>query len=472
MKNALFKLFKHPWLLLLLVAVGYILLLTVPYIPHKSVAESQKKQIENRTYYGDSSGTERAGYIDDNVEALLYRLHLMEQAEHEIILSTFDFDVDEASKDVMASLLAAADRGVTVRILVDGFSGLLDVSPSPWFQALASHERVTLKIYNPIRPLLPWKMQARLHDKYLIIDDKMFLLGGRNTFNLFLGDYSPRKNIDRELFIYEKEHNPEAALFQLREYFESIWASGDSKIFTGHRSKEKVNSCLAWLKEHPAKLRTMYPKAYEPWDYEALTVPTSRVTLLSNPITAGNKEPWMWHTLQHLMQTGKRVTIYTPYIICGKEMYADLTSLCQSPRQVEIITNDVASGANPWGCTDYLNEKEKIWATGARVYEYLGEHSSHTKAVLIDDRMSIVGSYNLDMRSAYQDTELMLAVDSPELNAIIRKETERDKTFSRYMTESGTYQNGENYIPQEISTGKKIFYQIFRILVKPLRRFL
>lgn len=472
MKNALLKIFRHPWFLVFLLAASYILLLTLPYLPHKPVPESRKKQIESRAYYGNSNGPERAGYIDDNVEALLYRLHLMEQAEHEIILSTFDFNVDEASKDVMASLLAAADRGVTVRILVDGFSGLLDVSPSPWFQALASHERVTLKIYNPIRPLFPWKMQARLHDKYLIIDDKMFLLGGRNTFNLFLGDYSPRKNIDRELFIYEQSHDPEASLFQLRTYFESVWASRDSRVFTGHRSEKRAASWLAWLREHPAELRAMYLEAYEAWDYEALTVPTSRITLLSNPIIAGNKEPWMWYTLQHLMQTGKHITIYTPYIICGKEMYADLTSLCQPPRQVEIITNDVASGANPWGCTDYLNEKEKIWATGARVYEYLGEHSSHTKAVLIDDRMSIVGSYNLDMRSAYQDTELMLAVDSPELNAIIRKEAEHDKTFSRYMTEDGTYQNGENYVPQEISVGKHIFYQIFRLLVRPIRRFL
>ena len=75
---------------------------------------------------------------------------------------------------------------------------------------------------------------------------------------------------------------------------------------------------------------------------------------------------------------------------------------------MEIITNDVSSGANPWGCTDYLNQKEKIWATGVQVHEYLGPHSNHTKAVLIDDRLSIVGSYNLDMRSTYQDTELML----------------------------------------------------------------
>ena len=51
--------------------------------------------------------------------------------------------------------------------------------------------------------------------------------------------------------------------------------------------------------------------------------------------------------------------------------------------------------------------------------------------------MSIVGSYNMDMRSTYQDTELMLAVDSPELNAVIRKEAEVNKTYSRYMTPEG-----------------------------------
>lgn len=64
----------------------------------------------------------------------------------------------------------------------------------------------------------------------------------------------------------------------------------------------------------------------------------------------------------------------------------------------------------------------------------MGDHSCHAKAVLIDDRMSIVGSYNLDMRSTYQDTELMLAVDSKELNTVIRKEAERDKTYSKIVT--------------------------------------
>ena len=102
----------------------------------------------------------------------------------------------------------------------------------------------------------------------------------------------------------------------------------------------------------------------------------------------------------------------------------------------------------------------------------MGEYSCHTKALLLDDRMSIVGSYNFDMRSTYQDTELMLAVDSPELNAIIRKEAERDKTYSKTMDKNGKYVYGENYVEKDLSVGKKIFYGVLRIVVLPIRRFL
>lgn len=50
----------------------------------------------------------------------------------------------------------------------------------------------------------------------------------------------------------------------------------------------------------------------------------------------------------------------------------------------------------------------------------MNEVPVHTKAVLLDDRLSVVGSYNLDMRSTYLDTELMLVIDSKELNQQIQ----------------------------------------------------
>ena len=320
-------------------------------------------------------------------------------------------------------------------------------------------------------------MQARLHDKYLIIDDTMYMLGGRNTMNLFLGNYSKGKNIDKELFVYEpadidkKSNSTGTSLSQLQAYFESVWNSSDSKPCRGSRTGKKTSEKADALEKRYEELQTQYPEAFKKQNWEEKTFPANRVTLLNNPIQSANKEPWMWYSLHQLMMSGDQVTIYTPYIICGKEMYEDLSQLTGNNVSVEIITNDVAKGANPWGCSDYLNEKEKIWDTGVKVYEYMARHSCHTKAVLIDDRMSIVGSYNLDMRSTYLDTELMLAVDSPELNALIRKEAEHDKTFSKTM-ENGEYIYGENYKTKELSTGKKIFYATLRQIIKPIRRFL
>lgn len=442
-KKHLFSLRSLPiGKILLLFLLIYIARLAIPYIQHKNVSVSYQKKFAKQSFYSDTAGTERVAYINDNTDALLYRLHMLDEAKDEIILSTFDFNADKSGQDMMASLLHAADRGVSVRI------------------------------YNPINLLKPWNLQARMHDKYVIVDQKMYLLGGRNTTNLFLGDYSRSKNIDRELFVYETAENDSSSIRQLTDYFESVWALSDSKEYTCKKMTKKIQSCKAKLENRYTSLKEKYPDAYSTWDYEALTLQTNKVSLLSNPIKSENKEPWMWYSLHQLMMQGEQVRIYTPYIICGKEMYQDLTELHEKNIPVEIITNDVASGANPWGCTDYLNQKKNIWETGARVYEFMGAHSCHTKAVLIDDRMSIVGSYNMDMRSTYQDTELMLAVDCPELNSIIQTEMERDKTYSKTMGNDGEYDYGENYHSKDLSFGKKIFYAILRVITIPLRRFL
>lgn len=467
---------KIPWGLLILVFIlVYIGALTIPYVAHKKVSSSFQESFAKCTFSNDSVGTERTAYIDDNVEALQYRLRMVEEAEEEIILSTFDFNADQAGKDMMAALSSAAKRGVKVRVIVDGFSGFLDLNGlkgKPWFQAFAAQENVSIKIYNPVNLLKPWNLQARLHDKYFIIDEKMYLLGGRNTTNLFLGDYSSSKNIDRELFVYETAAAEDSSLLQVRDYFEAVWKSPDSKAYTCSKVTDKISACGVELENRYEKLQDLYPESYTTWDWESLTMETNRISLLSNPITSDNKEPWMWYALTQLMKQVKQVTVYTPYIICGKEMYQDLTDLTANGTDIEIITNAVSSGANPWGCTDYLNQKKNIWNTGVKVHEFMGKHSCHTKALLIDDRMTILGSYNMDMRSTYQDTELMLAVDSRELNAKMAKEMEHDKTYSRTMGDNGTYVYGEYYKEKEMSTGKKVFYGLLRVLTVPIRRFL
>lgn len=65
------------------------------------------------------------------------------------------------------------------------------------------------------------------------------------------------------------------------------------------------------------------------------------------------------------MKTGENITVYTPYIICGKEMYEDLTQICEEAETVEIITNDVLVEQIHGDAQIILIRKKK---SGRRVY--------------------------------------------------------------------------------------------------------
>ncbi len=75
----------------------------------------------------------------------------------------------------------------------------------------------------------------------------------------------------------------------------------------------------------------------------------------------------------------------------------------------------------------------------------MNAHAVHTKTVLIDDNISIVGSYNLDMRSTYLDTELMLVIESKRLNEEIRDTENVYIEKSKEVKTDGTETEGSLY---------------------------
>lgn len=149
-------------------------------------------------------------------------------------------------------------------------------------------------------------------------------------------------------------------------------------------------------------------------------------------------------------------------------MYDGLSEISQSA-DLEIMINAVEKGSNPWGCTDYLNNKEKISKTGATVYEVMNDQAVHTKTVLIDQNLSIIGSYNLDMRSTYLDTEIMLVIDSTQLNAHLREMGNEYARKSKVVHPDGQEIENENYIPAEMNSSKELYYGLLRVIIRPFR---
>ena len=451
---------------LLIVVTANILIPLFCKKPDKNYAE----QLSRTEFTAETAGTERICCIDDNEEALLWRLRMIGTAKKNIVLSTFDLRADENGTKLLAALNHAASKGVKIRLLIDGIYQQLFLANSSDFQAFASSENVEVGVYNPVTPANLFKVNYRMHDKYLIVDEKMYLLGGRNSNDIFLGDHTKGINEDRDILVYETSDGNTESLRQLKEYFNEVW--NDRCV---SKKKEKKHSKYAesnaHLKEVYASLLKKYKDIETYSDWEKDTIEVNKITLVDNGVHASRKKPQVLQTIQYLSNNADHVIIQTPYVICNGYMY-DVLQQISDHAKLQIVLNAVEKGSNPWGCTDYLNQKKKILKTGADVYELMNEYPVHTKAVLIDERLSVVGSYNLDMRSTYLDTELMLVIDSEKLNQQIRATESDYMEKSKEVLANGHETEGAKYKKKILNRQKKIYYSVLRLLIRPLRQLL
>lgn len=438
------------------------------YSDHPTVSTAYAESLDTASFYSSRMGTERAAVISDNGEALDMRLRMIASAQETIELSTFDFRSDEAGKDMLAALLDAAGRGVHIRILVDGFSSTLQMEWNPYFYALSCLENVEIKEYNKVNPLTPWTSMGRMHDKYVIIDGETYLLGGRNTFGYFLGDYAGHKNYDWDVLVCQDAQISEkgSSLTQLQNYFEAIWGLKCNHLYhneTYLRNWASVVKATQELQDRFVTLQSERPELWESFDYSAYTVPTDRISLLSNPTNIGPKEPEVFYALVELMkQADEQVTIHTPYVICNDWMYDSLQGIVEQVPEVTLLTNSAANNGNYFGIADYQKNKDDLFATGIQILEYEGGVSYHGKCISIDDELSIIGSFNMDMRSTYLDTELMLVIDSEELAGLFQEEMEEYAEDCTIVTGLSTYEIPDGVVRQEMKPKKKVIVTFLR----------
>ena len=196
--------------------IVYVLFVCVPYTGQGTATEETKENFHIEEFYNDTESGERAKILFTNEEALKERLSLIANARERIVLSTFDFKADNSGKWMLSALYNAAERGVQVEVLIDGFSFFSLKSGKEYFKALGSLPNATIKIYNPVNLLKPTKLMARLHDKYLIVDDTAYIVGGRNTYDYFLGDETDYKNYDWDVLVYGEDAFP--SLKELQTY--------------------------------------------------------------------------------------------------------------------------------------------------------------------------------------------------------------------------------------------------------------
>ncbi len=146
-------------------------------------------------------------------DALLARIHLIRSARKSIELQTYIWENDEVGRLVFMELLKAARRGVKVRIIVDQMGS----SKDPGLVALLATLHINLEIafYNPtfarskVTPLTLTtgvlfsfkKINQRMHNKLLIIDERIGIAGGRNIENKYYDYDSEYSFKDRDIIV-------------------------------------------------------------------------------------------------------------------------------------------------------------------------------------------------------------------------------------------------------------------------------
>ncbi len=445
----------------------------ISYRRQPAVSQEYKDRFRVADCYSDSPSCDRACILEDNTDALMQRLRMVDRARERVILSTFEFRSDKSGKDMLAALLVAAERGVSVKVIADGMPALMQMERNEYFHALASLENVEIKIYNRLNFLMPWKLMGRLHDKYLIADDDVYVLGGRNTYDFFLGD-NGYKNYDRDVLVYSNDPgSKESSIHQLEKYFESIWEL-DANTTMKARDTEEVAAAREELEERYERIKKEYPIFAEEADYGKMTFAVNKITLLANPTHVYAKEPTLFYSMAEIMKhSGSgNITIHTPYIICNEWMYDSFREICESHPDTVLMTNSAGNNGNPFGASDYLLHKGRLVDTGLQIYEYEGGVSYHGKSISIGDRMSIVGSFNMDMRSVYLDTELMLAIDSEGVNRQLREHMEKYEETTVKVLDAEHYEVPDNVTRQDFSEDNRWKVKVLKLKLFNYFRFL
>lgn len=466
---------KHVLTLITVFILFLIIGAWAPFMKYPEIRETDGIQFASEIMRTDSESPDRAAILETNLSALDERIRLMNQAQEEIIIASYDVRDGESTRDILAVALKKADEGVKVRFLTDGISGLVHMD-SELFRAVAAHPNIEIRLYNMPNLLEPWKFMGRMHDKYLIVDDLCYILGGRNMFDYFIGEYpTEHRSRDREVLIYNTAHDTktsyESSLLQLRDYFESVWNLPDTTIFDKKHPEdmqvcEKVYSELDARYQH---IRSEKPGLFESPDYVSMTQETRGVYLISNPTGLYAKQPVVFKTLCELMKLAEdEVIIHSPYAVLNGYM-ADSLKFIAEKKPVTLMVNARENGDNIVASSDYTYHRDDVLDTGVNLLEYAGGESYHGKSIAIDDDLSIIGSFNLDLRSTYVDTELMLVIKSEDINAQLRR-----NMFALHADCVEITTENESIVPAGLAVPKASFWKkavwhVLGLILQPIR---
>ena len=395
--------------------------------------------------------------IAAGVDGFLIRMQMINAAERTLDLQYFIFRGDETGRLLTDAVLHAADRGVRVRVLVDDADtevgdGQLDI--------VGKHAGIEIRIFNPFTyrgdaKLLraiefmfnASRLDYRMHNKLLVVDNALALLGGRNIGDQYF-QINPASQFADEDVLAAGPIVP-----HLSATFDAYWNSGLAIPSAALRLARPAQPSLA---EHRAALHEE-AHALKAAGVDYVTRVASGEPLAG--ILAG-RLPLVWARAQvvcdspdkkqvlsgaqvgYLMQATvadaaaavrSELLLITPYMVPDREEMRMLAALRRRDVRVRVLTNSLESTPELLAHAGYMHYRLPLLEDGVELYEIrsrlgntsgsgqsaaisrFGTYSLHAKLFVFDRQRLFIGSMNFDERSMHLNTELGLIIDSPAL---------------------------------------------------------
>jgi phosphatidylserine/phosphatidylglycerophosphate/cardiolipin synthase-like enzyme len=369
--------------------------------PDRCALDSPLRALGGQAFSESTEAAPRhyATILDEGETALVARINLIRSATRSIDLQTYIFDKDDSARLVLDELLAAARRGVKVRVLIDQLSAISDLEI---LAALASsHQNFELRVYNPTfgKARLNYadyagsviccfrRFNQRMHNKLLVIDDALGVVGGRNYQDDYY-DWDSEYNFrDRDVLLAGPEARGMAA------NFDAFWRAQRSV------PAERLNDVGRTLLRQgapamppadyrrPARVEQVIDEAVDPAYIQRMFVDTAlpvssvryvadlprkhRRERASQPANGQHVTEPQLDSLIAGAQT--EVLLQTPYLVLSKparKLFEALRKREQPPRIV-VSTNSLAATDNPIVyALSYKYKRRNLRELGFNIYEF------------------------------------------------------------------------------------------------------
>ena len=414
-----------------------------------------------------------ATLIEDGLSAFVIRAAFARMATKTIDLQTYIYSNDFSSKVLIGELKRAADRGVKVRILLDDYgtkSDIVDV------MLLNQHPNIEVKVFNPVAnrsKLLYYpqflmdfnRLNSRMHNKLFIVDNIAYITGGRNVgSNYFYPETASNFSDTDVLFIGDMTKYATASFDEYWNYHLAIPASVFPKATSEHAMR-KLEKKFADIEQKSADAIQEYQKiisrAQREYKDKKFDFSWGHGKFLADPpakveMSMQQKEEYrgdIIQALQHLWgETTDSVYMSAAYFVPGQGGLEHMLHEEKSGVHMTIVTNSLASTNAPTVYAKWEKYRKKLIESGADVYEFMlsaenlrgKEHDRerkqssfsvlHSKTIVFDDDISWIGSFNLDPRSAYYNTENVAIFESRDFADKLREMIMRDTKTSWHVT--------------------------------------